>query len=674
MLSKLNIQITILLTVSIFLCLSYFGMRNIILSSFASLEQEEMIEEVERTRNLISSEIQELARTAGDYAGWNDTYRFVQQDDPKFVKTNFTPESARKLRLNMVLLADANGNILYGSCFNGKASEGIPPSPGILAHFATGSRLLTHPSPESSINGLLQLPEGVMMIASRPVLNSDFSGPVKGTLVFGRYLDSAAIRRLSEIVELNISFDMGHPPLVPSKTTHRLPSGELVDISTADNDKIVSAAVLRDVYGASAGAIQVTKPRRIYLEGKSTINTFFLLTALITTVFSFMLIHYITMRKQAESLLRSSEERWKFAIEGAGDGIWDWDILSGKVYYSNRLEEMLGYGQGEIGADLEQWSKLIHPDDTDRVRSDIDRYLKGKTVDYVNEQRLQCKNGRWKWILDRGMIIKRDPSGKPLRMIGTHSDITARKNAEEQLCVLNTELEERINERTQELERLNKELESFCYSISHELRAPIARLEGFSEVIRECVAEGNRDELAYLAERIGASSSRMRLVVDALLQMNRLSRTDLVKETINLSVLSRQILAELLEEAENRLKILITPNIFGQGDRYLISICMQNLLGNAVKYSAKTPEAMVEFGQSRHSGETVYFVRDNGAGFNMEFAHNLFKPFSRLHSDTEFEGNGIGLATVHRIIERHGGKIRAESEPGKGTTFYFTLE
>jgi light-regulated signal transduction histidine kinase (bacteriophytochrome) len=199
-------------------------------------------------------------------------------------------------------------------------------------------------------------------------------------------------------------------------------------------------------------------------------------------------------------------------------------------------------------------------------------------------------------------------------------------------------------------------------------------MEAFSKVLKECAENARPDELVHLAERIGVSSKRLRSVIDALLLMNRITRTDLDKEEVDLSEMSRRILKELLEDSPERsVNFTVPPNLVVVGDRSQLDICLHNLLGNAFKYTSKTPEASIEIGQTSQSGSAVYFVRDNGAGFDMAFADKLFEPFCRLHNDSEFEGNGIGLATVQRIIERHGGRIWAESAPDRGATFYFTL-
>ncbi|MBT0662851.1 hypothetical protein KI809_00930 [Geobacter pelophilus] len=253
-------------------------------------------------------------------------------------------------------------------------------------------------------------------------------------------------------------------------------------------------------------------------------------------------------------------------------------------------------------------------------------------------------------------------------------EVAERLMLEESMRSINEELDQRVALRTSELNRLNNELESFCYSISHELRAPLARLQGYSSLLTETAETADREQLRHVASRIGIASARLRNVIDSLLLMTRLSRAEVKTEPVKLSELAAEIMEEQLAAQPGRIvDVRIVPGLTVQGDRRMLTICLRNLLGNALKYSSRVARAEIEFGILDSSDQPVFFIRDNGAGFNMAYADKLFEPFCRLHSEEEFEGSGMGLPIVQRIVERHGGKIWAEAAEGKGAIFYFTL-
>jgi PAS domain S-box-containing protein len=258
--------------------------------------------------------------------------------------------------------------------------------------------------------------------------------------------------------------------------------------------------------------------------------------------------------------------------------------------------------------------------------------------------------------------------------IGLGLDISERKLAEQVIRDLNDTLEQRVRERTAALEASNRELESFSYSVSHDLRAPLRALHGFSHLLEEEYAHRlDSNGLDYL-RRIRSASQRMGDLIDDLINLARVSRQELKPVAIDLSQLAGEVATTLAEQAPERAVVWnIAPGITASADPLLMRVALENLLGNAWKFTAKTPGAVIEFGARNIDGATAYFVHDNGAGFEMAYVDKLFKPFQRLHRPDEFAGTGIGLATVHRIVQRHGGRIWAESAPGRGAAFYFTL-
>lgn len=236
------------------------------------------------------------------------------------------------------------------------------------------------------------------------------------------------------------------------------------------------------------------------------------------------------------------------------------------------------------------------------------------------------------------------------------------------------EMEQRVQERTTQLAVANKELEAFAYSVAHDLRAPLRSIDGFSlALLEDCAGRLDSDGKDYLG-RVRAATQRMSVLIDDLLNLSRVARSEMQKEILNLSAVARSVAAELQKgEPDRQVEFVIQENLLANGDLRLLRIAIDNLLGNAWKYTARHSRARIEFGRSEQGGRTVYFVRDDGAGFDPQYAGRLFGAFQRLHSTSEFPGTGVGLATVQRIIHRHGGEIWAQAAIDKGATFFFML-
>lgn len=637
----------------------------------------------------------------------------------------------------------------------------------------------------------------------------------------------------------------------------------------------------------------------------------------------------ITDRKQAEVALRESEARWQFALEGAEAGVWDWHTQTNTVFYSQQWKALLGYADDEVGNSLEEWDSRVHPDDKAQCYADLQKYLRNETPVFQNEHRMRCKDGRYKWILDCGKVVEWTPEGQPLRMIGSHTDISERKRVEEELrqavatnqallsaipdlilrisrdgiyrdgiptkevpllttadqligkslwemlpadlaqqrldaierafqteltqiheypvsingewryeearCVvcgedeamvlvrditgrkqaeleirhLNEALEEQnqnlealveqrtaelltfinalpdyicviereamrvpfcndqfasttllgdrslvqgktifecfpadnvayfaeqssqvfasghmlhtqeslmlpsgemhldtykiplkrptgevyalietsrditelvlarqaLMQRSAQLEASNQELESFSYSVSHDLRAPLRHINGFVNALRQKL-DGHHaltdPKVIHYLQVIESSSQKMALLIDGLLTLSRIGRKPIEPQPVSLRELVDEAIALVQSSSEpaTSVEFVVGELSTVQGDATLLQQVLSNLINNAVKFSRNQPNSRVEIGRLP---EGAIFIKDNGVGFQMEYADKLFGAFQRLHSQTAFEGTGIGLAIVQRIVHRHGGTIWAESQPNQGATFYFTV-
>jgi len=253
-------------------------------------------------------------------------------------------------------------------------------------------------------------------------------------------------------------------------------------------------------------------------------------------------------------------------------------------------------------------------------------------------------------------------------------DLSAVKQAEAERDRYRDHLEELVAERTAELNAANKELEAFCYSVSHDLRGPLRAIDGFSAALRDDYYDMLDGTGRELIQRIRAGTERMGQLIDDLLQLSRVTRADLAKTATNLSDLAREIVDKLqMMDRDRRVNVKIANGLRARGDPRLLHIALTNLLDNAWKYTRYIDPAEIEFDMTDGHEASAFYIRDNGAGFDMRYVDKVFGVFQRLHRDIEFEGTGIGLAIVQRVIERHSGKVWAESRPGAGATFYFTL-
>jgi PAS domain S-box-containing protein len=366
-----------------------------------------------------------------------------------------------------------------------------------------------------------------------------------------------------------------------------------------------------------------------------------------------------------------SEALFRQILENVDEVFWVRDFTTRRIeYISPAYEQVWGRSRQSLYDHPESLTESVHPDDSTRVAEAIKKQAKGRPL---NEQyRILRPDGEIRWVGVRSHLVY-DENGLASRIVGTAEDITERKQSEEALRALNFELEQHAQEKTTLLDNSKKELETFAYSVSHDLRAPLRRIDGYSQVLLEDHSPNLNGEILDYLHKIRSATTYMSELIENFLRLSKISFVETTIEQVDLSQIAKEIIATMADAYKGRqASFIIAPKIIAKGDKDLLRIALENLFSNAWKFTSKISEAKIEFGIFG-CGDPVYFIRDNGVGFDCSKANRLFEPFQRMHTQKDYEGTGIGLAIVKRVIERHGGHIWVESQVGQGTTFWFSL-
>jgi len=370
----------------------------------------------------------------------------------------------------------------------------------------------------------------------------------------------------------------------------------------------------------------------------------------------------VTASREARDALRRSEERFALAMRSANDGLWDYDLQNGKVFFSARLRAMLGDGVQEWAESMEELTKHVHPDDAMRVRHTMDRYLEGSESRFEIDCRVLHRDGKYRSVLARGFAVRAAKHEKPTRFIGTLVDVTELKAAQASLGAA-----------VQELKRSNEELEQFAYVASHDLQEPLRMVASFTQLLADRY-RGKLDEKAdmYIGYAVDGAR-RMQSLINDLLTLSRVGTQGISRTLVD----CREVVADVrrhfgvsFEEQQACLSVEALPTVLG--DRTQLMQLFQNLIGNALKFRGQDPPR-IEVSAQRKESHYEFRVKDNGIGIDPAYAERIFVIFQRLHERGRYAGSGIGLALAKKIVERHGGRIWVESRLGEGATFVFTI-
>lgn len=396
-------------------------------------------------------------------------------------------------------------------------------------------------------------------------------------------------------------------------------------------------------------------------------------------------------QQQSRTLLRQSAQRLRLALRAGNIGIFEYDIARAQMLWTPELEALYGLSAGTFAGAYDDWMRLVHPDDRERVAASFQQALTSE-ASYDDEFRVIWPDGSIHWVFAKGEMVDYLSEGQPLRMIGVNIDITRLKEAEQKLQSLNADLEERVAERTlslqqlnKELQRSNQELQDFAYVASHDLQEPLRKIQAFGNLLQEEYEPVLGEGKAYI-DRMRSAATRMRVLIDDLLAFSRVTTHALPFHPVDLNTISAEVLSDLevqIQSSGAQVEIGELPII--DADPLQMRQLLQNLLGNALKFHrpavAPVIKVRAEFftpseqlaSESASPSWCHILVEDNGIGFDERYLDRIFTVFQRLHGKNAYEGTGIGLAVVRKIAERHGGTVTAQSQVGQGSTFRVSL-
>jgi PAS domain S-box-containing protein len=700
----LIVGVTLLCLIALLYAVSY----NLLLSSFAELEEQTTRRNVERVLSALADDLSNMDAILGDWAAWDDTYNFVGGTNEEYVANNLVDGTFINLRLSLMLFTDQSGAIVYGKAFDLRNEQGVPVPPSLLELLSQNASLLHHPTTASSITGLVLLPEGPLLIASQPIRTSADEGPIRGTLIMGRYLDAQEVERLAELTQLSLSlYRFNESPPLPElrEATFALSKGSPIFIQPVGRESIAGFALIEDIYGKPALVLRVDQPRSIYLQGLATLRYLLLAVVSVGVVFLVLLVavlntlvlsplaHFdervrsigasggdlskrieiagrdefadladsvnamLASLERSQSALRESEEKYRAFFKTSRDPVFITSRDGKWIDANDAAVALFGYETRSDLFNVRVADLYEHADD--RVEHIRHIEEQGATKDYpVN---LRKKDGTVIPTLITS-VAKRDDKGAVIGYQGTIRDITERKRAEEE--------RERL---IKDLEMRNAEMERFVYTISHELRTPLVTAQAYTGLLRRDLERRASEKVAADLHFIENAVSLMARLLEDTLELSRTGRVMNPPEDVPFSALVRDALVQLAEQLKwGGVEVAVAEDLpTVHVDRTRLVEVLVNLIENSIKFMGDQPKPKIEIGYRTADNEPVFFVKDNGVGLDKSQHEKVFQLFYRV--DQKSKGAGAGLTIVKRIIEVHNGRIWVESEEGKGCTVWFTL-
>jgi PAS domain S-box-containing protein len=708
----------------------YLSSSTLLLAGFAQFEQQDTARNVKRAVDVLSDEIDKLSFTANDWAAWDDTYAFIEDENSDYIQTNLNDATIARLRLDMMLYIHRSGRIVFGQKFNPETGERAPVEENTEAiaslsqYLTPNSLLVNHPEITSLVEGILQLPEGPMLIVSRPILTGEAEGPIRGTLIMGRYLSSQEIRRLEELTQLSITIqDWGAPELPEDFQEIRqsllgetdqepalvLPDQTPIFVEAWDAQTIAGYTLVKDIYENPALLLRVELPREIYQQGQRTAN--FILWVVLVVGVAFLVLTLLILEKLVLSRLsqlsqnvnyigsdrnlavrlpvqgvdelsqlatrinemldaldysqevrRESEQRYRAIIEQTSESIFLIEPTTQRIIESNTaFQKLLGYESEEI-LSLTLGDFIDH--ESESIAYNIERTLSAQSY-HLGERRYRRKDGSF---VDVEVSANKIYYGQRTVLSAVVRDITERKEVERELYQAKV---------TAEL--ANKSKSQFLANMSHELRTPLNAIIGYSEILQEEAEELEPEELNADLGKIESAGRHLLGLINDILDLSKIEagKMELYLELFQVPVILQEIIftvQPLVEKNGNQLQMDCESEV---GEMYAdvtkVRQILFNLLGNACKF---TNQGTIFLRVFQDAGDMIIFeVRDTGIGMTPEQMHKLFQPFTQADPSTtrKYGGTGLGLTLAKQFCQMMGGDITVNSEHGKGSIFTIHL-
>ncbi len=703
---------TLLITGATLICLvmlMYFASLSILMSSFTRLEQQDTQKNIQRATMALSDDISALDKVVGDWAAWDETYAFIQDSNLSYIERNAPNATFIELNLNLMLFINSSGGIVYARGFDPQTGEDKP-VPASLRTLPADNILLKHADKYGDVKGIILVPEGPMIVSSRPILDNERKKPILGSMIWGRYLGNRELQQLAHITNLSLKlyrFDDKGMPADFMAARNSFSKTEPVFVAPIDEQTIGGYELLNDIYGNPALVLRIAIPRAIYEQGKISVQyllvsllaigiVFVIVTMLLLYKFVLARLAYLSvnvstigaggdiskrvsmkgkdelsnlasdinrmlgMLERSQQQLQKSETSLCEAQRIACLGNWDLDIINNKLYWSDEIYRIFGLKPQEFGATYEAFLNSVHPDDRESVKKYVNDALYEKKP-YSIDHRIVLPDGSVRTVHEQAEVTF-DEKNKPVRMLGTVQDITERKQAEEKLAKL-----------VDELKRSNAELEQFAYIASHDLQEPLRMVASYVQLLeRRYKGRLDSDADDFIGFAVDGAM-RMQNMINDLLQYSRVTTRGKPLEPTDCNAVLDSVLADMKIAVDESCAVIThdsLPAVFADSSQ--LERVLQNLIGNAIKFrSDEKPH--IHIGVVKKQNEWLFSVKDNGIGLDMKQADHLFQMFQRLQGATKYQGTGMGLAICRKILERHGGRIWVESELCKGSTFYFTI-